>query len=220
MYFTHRKLVVISYFKELIMDIQRYGFWHELGFETPLLDPVMRGEMSLCIFVWRCVFGLLIGWPLIGLKNAFIWCLIGIAAVVVTPVAFLFAHRIPVLKSDTTPKFTVPIKNWPLVGGHRILPIWFVGVAYVAACGFGIRHICIESYAFVTSGELTTVLGLVDPYTVSMIMFLVGVIGIAAGLIIIPNMIINKAVRSEGWKILVAYIKAKKDKVCPMVKAV
>lgn len=131
------------------------------------------------------------------------------------PICF-FAHR-PALLSDEDKKngltigskpvgeLTVKIQHWPEIKGHRVYPIWIILFVllvtnFSTVTGAGSKMF-LSFWHFISSKESLTF------YAVGFILF----ISIAG---------YEKIKESETWGLFKEFLKAKKQKICPIVEIV
>lgn len=146
-------------------------------------------NMSLCKFFWMFVGVNFIAEPLI---------------VIARIIAFVFfGHRI-----DEHFRF-IPIRRWPKVCGTHVMPIVVLLVAIsVGTIGYIL-------YVLVSGTILMFHSGLSNPVThdALFVYFFIALFAVVFG----AHPAIRAISRAEAWQIFAAYLKARKEKFCPII---
>jgi len=137
---------------------------------------------------------LFVVWPVVVVSVAFLGAIL---FTIGSLAAFLVARRPPLLDSDPD-VWAVPIKKWPEIGGVRIWPLSII---------LGL----LGAYALVSYSGIvltfTIILGKVLLYVV------LPLIGLA-----LLIWLLCAFLDSDTWKMTKAFFKAKKERVCPMIR--
>lgn len=147
-------------------------------------------KTTLCAFFWRCVYMFFIGWP---------WfVLMSIIMILVAGVLGFFTAERPDYNNESG-ELTVPYKHWPTVEDRgekvRIYPIWVLAefvVVYLLTRGI----INYPLYALSVVGGI--------------IISALGIGGLTYALTWLCD--------SQVGSLIKAYLKAKKQKVCPIIR--
>ncbi len=154
-------------------------------------------QVDGCSLFWRTLAALIFVWPLIWLTLAGGW----IIRIVGAPIAFLFAMR-PAgaswrIRTGVWPVPFEEIEGWPRFDDIRLMPIAVVGVP------LGIWFLTIKIYQGVKFVFFTTVYG-----KAIFALLVAGFLGL------ILHSILKK---HEWWRLLLGFLKAKKERFCPVV---
>lgn len=177
------------------MEIKKSGFVYQVAYG--LTDEhELPYEVSLCRLFWKFMGMFFVGWPIIGI-------IVGISFVV----GFFFARRAAFFAGDPKSYLTIPYKVWPrTASGKRIWPIWFV----LGGGALWLLSATTKSVASTVSAVKT--------------LFILKIIGTVAVVLIIVWLAVgffhSFFFQSEAWQLAKAYCKAKKEKVCPIIKVV
>lgn len=173
----------------------RYAYWFKAKKRRP-------ETVSLCRLFWRLVFITLLGMPLWWL----VWAPFGLA------VGFPFAHRPRFLESDGCTDSRndfpsaepwdalVPYRHWLRIKGSRILPL----------------PLLLGSFAVWRLGTHTNELKWAGGIVLGLIMAAILLIVIFS---LLPE-VTNRALETESGRLAKDWVKAKKQRVCPLYKVV
>jgi MFS family permease len=109
--------------------------------------------------------------------------------------AFLFARRLTFCEGDSKKDLFTPYKRWPKVGGYRIWPLWFFWAFFL--------------YLF--PGGMVPATAIVGCIVVFIILFAFACMGYDRLKERLPSQ------RQKEPSVFMEYIRAKKQKVCPIV---
>ncbi len=145
---------------------------------------------NICNLFWRTTFMLFLGWPVIL-----------IIMVVLTIFTLGFSgKRLPFFKNDVTDGSNmVPIKYWPKIHGHRVLPFPIMLISFVI---------------FLVYTVVTEVINFL-----SLFFGLSTVLNIATGVVFLGLFVFlaNKARKTEYWLLLKSYTSSVKKNYCPVI---
>lgn len=150
-------------------------------------------QVNLCRFFWRCVLMFFIVWPIC-------WTFVGFAILIGSVIGILFGYRIDLRNHRATELF-VPIKRWPTIMGKRWWPVAILEIL------LGIYFF----YWFLSSVSNPVFMSALCQ-TVPFVTFA----GVILAIILITVSVAWFGQSSVG-KMIRAYIKAKKQKICPMI---
>lgn len=159
---------------------------------------------TLCRLFWRFLFWLFIAWPIV-------WTVVAIVATIMYVVGFFFAARPTFFKDDrNTCQPMCYYHKWPKIKERRIYPIWPV------------LAIILGSFFFLNAAELRKDLsglghGLVKFTILSPVFWKVA---LAFAVLVAAVWAWSAAAKSEPYMMFKAYLRAKKEKVCPIIKIV
>lgn len=175
------------------INVSRKSFVYRVARGQVLEDK----QKSLCSFFWRCLLMLFIGWPLLGALWLF-----------TAGIAVLFAG-IPtsdVLEPDAPwERLFKKIAPWPTFRGHRIWPITILLIGWLGH----VLYLCPE-----------------------LAIALAGIAFVTAFFVLCEKALNRVAswrkARKEKvahhepsvWRLILAWLKAKKQKVCPLIEFV
>jgi hypothetical protein len=185
------------------MEFKRSGFVYQVayGLRSPDNYPM---QTNLCRLFWRFVL-MLFPW-------VFLVCFSVVFAIVSYSYGVFFASKPTIFdftedreKRASNAAF-VPYKHWPTVAGKRIYPIWVIAAAYV------IHALLTTDVADSVGHSVGNVVSLMADYF--------PIVFSVIGLTIIVVYTIGTIRKSEWLTLVKGYIKAKKEKVCPIVRFV
>ena len=153
-------------------------------------------QTSLCVFVRALAVSCLVYWPLTFLLLAIMTA----GWVIVNPFCWLVGYYFPAIWENECE--TLPYRRWWTVGGHRVWPVWFVLAGLVVV---GAR----------------LVIG--DWWLVCLTLAILGcwfTVGAALGMPIGWLLYKRPWRNSPAAQLAVAYLKAKKQRICPLIEFV
>ena len=173
------------------MKISRKSFVYRMAYDGSVDAP---RTVSVCGLFWRFLFTLLVLYPCTLILSVFIGILWTICTIVSYFRCFFMAtHGNNFFKTDSYEPYK-PYKHWPTILGHRVWPITVLGIAYF----------------------IFLLVEFPKDFLVSAVL-LFGLVTLAALVIFFINGI--PAIRkSDAFKLAKAYIKAKKERVCPLIR--
>ncbi len=182
------------------MQLKRNGFVYKVAYDWSSNDTY---ETSVCTLFWRFLFGFFVVWPL-GLLLIF-----GL----ILPWGVLALAAVPSFSGETDELY-VPIKKWPLkIGGNNIS----LGMILLAA--MVLWMLAIPPLSLMKGASVDTSVWMLYGAVMGTIlwMFLVG-----GGVVLLYKATKDRVERNDGGftSLLLAYIRAKKQRVCPKVEFV
>lgn len=173
------------------MEISKKSWIYRVAY-WHLFEEHRPDDANLCRFFWRVVLSVFI------LSPIFLF-LAAVAEIVV----FLFAHRCNFDAKEGEILFK-PFNHWPRIGNHKVYPITLAPLILVVLYWKEIKTLLHYPIVMTTT------------YPIATLMVVVVWIGMW-----LAWLTYGFAKRRPGiGQIIRAYIKAKKDRVCPMIKFV
>ena|GEM_PF-4989785 len=214
---NHDDFTVLYNKWRIVMQLSKSSWILKVAYMHPMCEGDIPSSMvSLCKLFWRFVFGLL-AWPV-----SYVFCAVVTicTALVVIPVGMLAGFR-PLRgterKSTWFPLahlFPMTRYETPTVGGIRIIPLPTMLIGWALFCVGWITKVQLSHQSNVlvpTPVEVSAVIAILASCCV--LGFGICVVIVAGGYYA------SYSVRSSDLgKMTVAYIKAKKAKVCPFVE--
>lgn len=181
------------------MEINKNGLLYKIAYGwSPSFSP---SQTNLCRFFWRVVFSLLVVWPLYGIAILLVFLFINMFFLI----GFFFGCH------PTTKEPFAPYRKWPTIKGYRILPVYLVLFAAIAYWHQALWNALVWTWT-------KPVTGVWDAATLNIN------IGFAVvGSVVLIGLVsygIYKFQDTDAAKLLKAYLKAKKEKMCPIVRFV
>lgn len=208
------------------MELRKNGFLYKVAYGLRKNKPE---RSNLCRFFWRVLLSVILVWPPYGLFKAIDYGLIRF--LLGTPIAFLGFGYCPLLQRKWLVGYGGghklpfrPISWWPkLKNGEHIMP--FVGlliIAVIPACIAGTVWCFYKAGVFVWHNPWVTLLG-TPTFAVILLLNLLNwwLTWYTRRSKKSNGGVVSAVVKREGRDVVglfAAYIKAKKDKVCPTVQ--
>jgi len=177
--------------------------------------PKLPNHTNLCPFFWRFILSLFVIWPIVII---FSWIILrGVCSLVTIP---LFASR-PTLawydpNNGETPHPFKPINTWPRFRGKRILPGVLLGL--LVASGIITMGVVVAGKIICEEASTFWIPGIIQIVSNPGVQMLTTVILLFFTTIFLYFWLSNK-IQETSWFILFKiYIKAKKEKMCPIIK--
>jgi hypothetical protein len=189
------------------MEIKKSGLIFKLAYGNPN-HYIHSFETNLCQIIRNIISNLFTN-TILGILKAIGYVLLFAIEGIVFFLGFWFARRPAVFKGEERAfktRLTVGYKTWPTFKGWRIYPIWILIIFMVFINRVGIV-LSIKSNAISAA-----------QHSILLPNFWFG-LGVCVVLILIACMT-KTASESETFVVFRAYLRAKKEKVCPMVKIV
>ena len=180
------------------MKICKKGFVYKVAYVLSSKPPE---RTNLCRLFWRFILFFFVVWPLV----VTLITIITITQLICAPFLFLFTRR-PIFFGffERELRISVPFKKWPKIFGKRVWPIVPLSIAGL------IYLISLMSAATWKSTGVYSLWILGGAVAILITMFLV--------MIIVE--LLKGTRKSESWQLFSGYIKAKKNRVCPIVEIV
>jgi len=199
------------------MQISRESFWFKVAFRRPLF-PKKDGRLqatkgtNLCTFFWRIISGLFIYWPFHFCVKCFALALVFAIFSAVGLFSFLIAGYVPNNPFGSEDDSLIrKVRSWPTFRGKHIWPVTIWGPIFL---GYLVWMIGPSVLSFLGS-KISRVGDFLGNAPAGTYMVLVAIFALIS-----LGMIFHHFRKSDGWKIFRAYLKAKKDKVCPIITIV
>lgn len=170
------------------MEITKSGWVYWVAFGWWIQKP---DTTNLCQLCRSFILGL------------FIWPMAGAIIAILSPFAFAMGNRFAVLKGDPDDRMFIPIKNYPKIGERRVLLAPVLAMGIVLWIGYEFVRLLVQSIKWIVGSD--------HPYRAHPYVLISLVI---AGVVIYSLL---RFLRSEAWVLCKAYLRAKKDQVCPTV---
>ncbi len=170
------------------MEVGKKSFLYKTAYGFNYYEPTAK---SLCVFFWKFVFMFFLGWPLITALRAILFV-----------VGFFFGCRprfsnIDELYNNVAERYD----KWPHIKGFRILPIYLV-----IALGIIILYVFSGPFrGFIVGTIIGVVLSVV----------IIGVFSRKNSSFFVKE--IKKLKENSAVRLCIEYVKAKKQKVCPII---
>jgi hypothetical protein len=178
------------------MKLRKKGLLVKMAYAFKREDDIPK-RTSLCKFFWRFI-GHLVVVPIF-------FFIFFISLLVASFFGFFVAKRPTVFKNGSM----VHYEKWPSVCGHRIYPISILLGIFIC---YVIRESVLESTSIIKESIYNNIHILKSPITLYVI------IGIS--IIIIGLISYRMFKKSETYRLIKAYIRAKKEKVCPIIEII
>lgn len=181
------------------MEIKKNKFVYKVAFPDV---PFNAKSISICTLIFHFIYGLLIEWPIKIFRGSIIFIGVAIVGVLVYGISFLFAKH-PGASSD--PCFE-HYKKWPKIGKYRILPIWIL----VIAMAIHFHEPFVQLIVLLWNGTILLGMKGIDGFSLAWLWPL---------LLFVP-VLCRRFLNSETGKMILLFLAAKKQKICPMVDIV
>src|SRR3989344_5672685 len=178
------------------MKFNRDGFLFRVvyGWKNKSDTPEKKHQTNICSLFWATVFAVLLAWPFIIITSIFWWVVRIVGAI---PAMVLFGYKPTGYSWKSHPLSFVPIEWWPKVTIYEkkwhVMPIVLI---------------------------LVLVTFLIGSFVVIVVVFVLRYVIVSSVLVMILIIIIMKAPnpkKTEVWRMVTSFVKAKKEKVCPIV---
>jgi len=180
------------------MEIKKKSFFIRTAYMLARDEDVPEST-SLCELFWRFIFMFFISIPFI--------CVIG---VIVFGFLFIiglpFAARPTILNGDDLGKMLAHYERWPKIMGHKVYPIWVI----------------IIIFALINFSTTMEIIYGITKATILQGNFWIGVVIIIASIVafIATCGTISRINNSGILEIFKEFLKAKKQKICPIIEIV